>query len=120
MHSIEPENFKKAIILEFYFKIMTIQEKEEENRQKQKLIGQLKKIGNLGYKAEREREKNLLNQANGIFTVISIYSLLILYVISFKIINLEGWRLIFFLFSSYIFLLSSLVYSIRAQIQKKH
>ena len=96
------------------------EDQEKIGNQKQNLIGQLKKIGNLGYKAEKEREKNLLNQANGIFTVISIYSLLILYVISFKIINLEGWRLIFFLFSSYIFLLSSLVYAFRAQIQRKY
>ena len=98
------------------------QEREEieEQKQKQELIRQLKKIGDLGYEAEKEREKNLLNQANGIFTVISIYSLLILYLISFEIVNLEGWQLIFFLFSSYAFLFISLIYAIRTQIQKKY
>jgi len=96
------------------------EEQEESEKQKQKLIRQLKKIGDLGYKTEREREINLFNQANGIFTIISIYSLLILYLISFKIIFLEGLRLVFFLFSSYIFLFIGLVYAVRAQVQKKY
>lgn len=91
----------------------TLLEKDEEYE----FFVQLKKVGNSGFKTEDLREKISLNQINGIFTIISIYSLIVLYAISFEIIKLEGWKLIIFLAFTYIPLVLSLVLAIKAQIQ---
>ncbi|WNY23523.1 hypothetical protein MmiHf6_08310 [Methanimicrococcus hongohii] len=101
---------------------MNVQEQNEEQNEndKQEFIRQLKKVGTLGHETEKAREKIFLNQANGIFTIISIYSIVVLYLISFDILDLEGCRLVLFLVLIYMFLLFSLVYSVKTQIQNKY
>jgi hypothetical protein len=90
---------------------------EEIQRQNQVLFQQLIKVGNFGYETEKMREKVLFAQTNGIFTIISIYSLVILYVFSLNIIELRGFRLILFFVLVYANLVISLLFVIKAQIQ---
>jgi len=71
------------------------------------LIQRLKTVGEIGYKTEKLREKALINQANSIFTIVSIFSLVFLYLFP-DVIKLAGCRLYLFLGSIYLFLLISL------------
>lgn len=93
------------------------QEIEKIKYQNQILYQQMIKVGNFGYKTENMREKVLLTQTNGIFTIVSIYSIAILYVIALKIINIEGCRLYLFIGLIYIFIILCLLCAFLAQIQ---
>ena len=64
-------------------------------------------IGEIGYKTEKLREKALINQANSIFTVVSIFSLVFLYLFP-DVVKLTGCCLYLILGSIYLFLLLSL------------
>jgi len=96
---------------------MDLSEVEKEQEQKEiyelvtgsdlNLIQRLKRIGEIGYKTEKLREKALINQANSIFTVVSIFSLIFLYLFP-DLITLAGCRLYLFIGSIYSFLLISL------------
>jgi hypothetical protein len=90
---------------------------EEIQRQNQMLFQQLIKVGNFGYETEKMREKVLFAQTNGIFTIISIYSLVVLYIFSLNIIELRGFRLVLFFVLVYANLVVSLLFVIKAQIQ---
>ena len=92
-------------------------ESEEIQRRNQMLFQQLIKVGNFGYETEKMREKVLFNQTNGIFTIISIYSLVVLYIFSLNIIELSGSRLVLFFVLIYANLVASLLFVIKAQIQ---
>jgi len=92
-------------------------ESEEIQRRNQMLFQQLIKVGNFGYETEKMREKVLFNQTNGIFAIISIYSLVVLYIFSLNIIELRGFRLILFFILVYANLVVSLLFVIKAQVQ---
>ena len=70
----------------------------------------------MGFQTEDNREKSLARQSYTILTIVSIYSLAILYVISFNILNLNNCRLILFLVSIYICFLFCLYYAAKSQI----
>ncbi|MDR2944445.1 MAG: hypothetical protein LBU81_05100 [Methanosarcinales archaeon] len=93
---------------------------EEIERRNKMLFEQLIKIGNFGYQSENMRQETLFTQTNGIFTVISIYSLAVLTVFSSKIIILAGGRLYLFLGLTYMFLFISLMYGVRAQVHGRY
>jgi hypothetical protein len=92
-------------------------ESEEIQRRNQMLFQQLIKVGNFGYETEKMREKVLFNQTNGIFTIISIYSLVVLYIFSLNIIELSGFRIVLFFVLIYANLVVSLLFVIKAQVQ---
>ena len=92
-------------------------ESEEIQRRNQMLFQQLIKVGNFGYETEKIREKVLFYQTNGIFTIISIYSLVVLYIFSLNIIELSGFRIVLFFVLIYANLVVSLLFVIKAQVQ---
>ena len=92
-------------------------ESEEIQRRNQMLFQQLIKVGNFGYETEKMREKVLFNQTNGIFTIISIYSLVVLYIFSLNIIELSGFRIVLFFILVYANLVVSLLFVIKVQVQ---
>ena len=67
----------------------------------------------MGFQTEDNREKSFVQQSNTILTIISIYSLAALYVISFDVFVLNSCRLFFFLGSIGICLLFCLYFVAR-------
>lgn len=79
----------------------------------------LENIGKVGYETQDLIGKSLLNQSNAILTVISIFSLIVLYIISFEIFNLEMFDKLYFMAVAYIPLFLSLSCAIGVQFLSK-
>jgi len=85
----------------------------------QEIFQYLEKIGLFGFDTEDRKEQSLINQSNAIFTIISIFSLVILYLISFEIFIFSPCQKIWFLSIIFLFLSASLSFAVAVQIMGK-
>jgi len=85
----------------------------------QEMFQYLEKIGLFGFETENRKEQSLINQSNAILTIISIFSLVILYLISFEIFIFNSCQKMWFLSIIFLLLSASLSFAIKVQIMGK-